>query len=110
MSPVVISERDSVLEELREKREKIIKEGNLLLAYIYSSMTREPKRTYTFEELLKVFKTLRFGEKDREIYLRGMSEDKRLYVIDTTRREIKPYLQRLEKLFTLAKTLEPQGD
>ncbi len=109
MSPV-ISERDSVLERLKGEREQIIKEGNLLLAYIYSSMGRLPKKTYTFSELLKYFRTLRFGERSRFIFLRGMVGDERLFVIETRQKNLKPYLKRLEKLFTLAKTLEPEED
>ena len=105
-----VSEKESILEKLKGEREQIIKEGNLLLAYIYSSMGRLPKKTYTFSELLEYFRTLRFGEKDRDIYLRGMSGDERLYVVKTKRGNLKPYLQRLERLFALAKALEPPRD
>ena len=96
----------SVLDEFYAKRHRIIEEGNLYLAYIYSSLTRQPRKVYSFEELIEEFETLRVSEEAKEITLRGQRNKKDVRIIRTTHRNLLPCLYTVVSLFRAFKALE----
>ncbi|GAB6066267.1 hypothetical protein JCM9492_13600 [Aquifex pyrophilus] len=100
----------SILDELAEKKDRIIEEGNLYLAYIYSSLSRQPKRVYRFEDLLQNFKTLRVVYGKNEIQLRGIEKnrEKPATPLKTTKKELLPYFREVVRLFVTYKTLEDE--
>jgi hypothetical protein len=106
MATVKLPKR-SILDELAEQKDRIIEEGNLYLAYIYSSLTRQPKRIYRFEELISEFKTLTLSV-DREVYFRGISKDGsgRKNIIRTTNFSLVKPLAKVVSLFRTYKSIE----
>jgi len=109
MATVELPKR-SILDELAEQKDRIIKEGNLYLAYIYSSLKRQPKRTYRFEDLIEEFETLRVSEEAKEITLRGQRNKKDIRIIRTTHRNLLPFLYTVVSLFRAFKALELRED
>ncbi|GAB6066233.1 hypothetical protein JCM9492_13350 [Aquifex pyrophilus] len=89
----------SILDELAEKKDRIIEEGNLYLAYIYSSLSRQPKRVYRFEDLIEIAKTLRIAKGTRELRLKAQTQNGEIDVIRTTKFSLEPLFKRVVNLF-----------
>jgi len=104
----------SILDELAEQKDRIIEEGNLYLAYIYSSLKRQPKRIYRFEDLIEHLETLKVTvAKSQNLYLlRGINREsgKREDIVSTRRKDLVKYLRRVQKLFETYKALEREED
>jgi len=98
----------SILDELVEQKDRIIKEGNLYLTYIYSSLSRQPKNIYTFEKLVNDFETLRIVKAKDRVALKGISKISRKQepVIETRNKNLAKYLLKIQALFTAYKILE----
>jgi len=98
----------SILDELAEQKDRIIEEGNLYLAYIYSSLSRTPKRVYTFEELLEYFETLHLNPDSSGYKFRGVLKGgkRRVEIFKTSRENLIPFIKKVIGLFRSYKSLE----
>jgi len=98
----------SILDELAEQKDRIIEEGNLYLAYIYSSLKRQPKRIYRFEDLIEEFETLTLNPDSSGYKFRGILKDGRgrKEILKTSKKELVPYLKKVISLFRTYKSLE----
>jgi len=98
-SVIKLPER-SILDELAEQKDKIIKEGDIYLRYIYANLARTPKRTYTFGDLINKFNTLRVVKGKEEIQIAGQTnEGKNVIIIKTRNVKLYPIFRRVVRLF-----------